>query len=59
MHVIQWFISFEGRIGRGPFWLGNAVVALALFLIERFTIKSGIASAAQIIAFSGAFALYP
>ncbi|MGL4975825.1 MAG: DUF805 domain-containing protein, partial [Bosea sp. (in: a-proteobacteria)] len=49
----------EGRIGRGPFWIGNAVVALALFAIERFTAKSGHPSAGQIIAFAGAFALYP
>jgi uncharacterized membrane protein YhaH (DUF805 family) len=59
MHVIHWFISFEGRIGRVPFWLGNAVVALVLFLIERFAVRSGVSAAGQIIAFAGAFALYP
>jgi uncharacterized membrane protein YhaH (DUF805 family) len=59
MRVLHWFISFEGRIGRGPFWLGNGLVALMLFLVERFAVRFGASSAGQIIAFAGAFALYP
>lgn len=59
MHILSWFISLEGRIGRGPFWLGNAAVALVLFAIERFAAKSGHPSAGQITTFAGAFALYP
>jgi uncharacterized membrane protein YhaH (DUF805 family) len=59
MSFIDLFISFEGRIGRRAFWLGTGAVALLLWIIERFAIRLDLLHAAEIIAFAGAFAIYP
>lgn len=59
MQLIDLFISFDGRIGRRAFWLGTAGVALALWAIERLATRAELAHGAEIIAFAGAFAIYP
>lgn len=57
--VIDLFISFEGRIGRKAFWLGTGGVALTLWIIERLAHRLDALQAPAIIAFCGAFAIYP
>lgn len=59
MAFLDLFISFEGRIGRKTFWLGTGAVALALWVIERLAMWLDASHAPQIIAFAGAFAIYP
>jgi uncharacterized membrane protein YhaH (DUF805 family) len=59
MPFIDLFISFEGRIGRKAFWLGTGAVALALWIIERLATRLDAVHAPEIIAFAGAFAIYP
>lgn len=59
MQPIDLFISFEGRIGRGAFWLGTAAVALLLWIIERVAMRLDLLHGPEIIAFAGTFAIYP
>jgi uncharacterized membrane protein YhaH (DUF805 family) len=56
---IALLIDFDGRIGRAAFWLGTALVALALALVEKAAARHAGAHAAQLVAFCGAFALFP
>jgi uncharacterized membrane protein YhaH (DUF805 family) len=57
--LIHLLTSFEGRIGRIPFWCGTVLVALMLLGIERATAHLGDVRAAQIGAFASTFALFP
>jgi len=60
MSIIRLLTDFEGRIGRAQFWLGSLIVALALLAVERLApALTNRVTAGQIIAFSGAFALFP
>lgn len=59
MSLIDLFISFDGRIGRKAFWLGTGAVALCLWLLERIVMRMEFSHAAELIAFAGAFAVYP
>jgi len=60
MVLIRLFSDFDGRIGLRAFWFGSAVVALILLalqkLVPQFTDRQ---TAQTIIAFAGAFALFP
>lgn len=57
MSPIRLLTSFDGTIGRAGFWTGSALVAGLLALVERFS--AGSASAAEMTAFAGAFAMFP
>lgn len=50
---------FEGRIGRRGFWFGSAVVAVLLFVAERWLFKYLPHQASIIMVALAAFALYP
>ncbi len=59
MSPLSLLTAFDGRIGRTSFWCGSAVVAVALFIIEKAASRFAPSQAAAVIAFAGAFALYP
>ncbi len=59
MSLIHLLSRFEGRVGRAGFWCGTALVALLLLATERLAVGLGDFRAAQIVAFAGAFALFP
>lgn len=60
MSVIRLFTDLDGRIGLRQFWLGSIALALCLLAVQ-----SGASqvidkySAAKIVAFANAFALFP
>jgi uncharacterized membrane protein YhaH (DUF805 family) len=51
--------DFDGRIGLRSFWLGSVVVALALYVVQWAAPLLSREYAPQIVAFAGAFALFP
>lgn len=60
MSPIRLFTDLDGRIGLRSFWLGTATVALALLTIQRVAPQlTAPATAAMVIAFAKAFALFP
>ncbi|MET3888948.1 uncharacterized membrane protein YhaH (DUF805 family) [Bosea sp. OAE506] len=59
MNLFRLLTDFDGRIGLGRFWLGSAVVALALFGIQRVAPSLFGYRAEQAVAFAHAFALFP
>ncbi|KPH80893.1 DUF805 domain-containing protein [Bosea vaviloviae] len=59
MSLVRLFTDFEGRIGLRQFWLGSALVALALFGVQKFAPSLFFFHAEKIVAFANAFALFP
>ncbi|AMJ63122.1 DUF805 domain-containing protein [Bosea sp. PAMC 26642] len=60
MSIFRLLTDFEGRIGRSRFWLGSALVALALLAIQKIApLLVAPQAARQYVAFAGAFALFP
>lgn len=59
MTLVRLLTDFDGRIGLGRFWLGSAVVALALFGIQQAAPSLFGYRAQQAVAFAHAFALFP
>ena len=60
MPLLRLLTDFDGRIGRVRFWLGSAVVALALLAVQKLApLLAEPRMAATIVAFTGAFALFP
>lgn len=60
MSFVRLLTDFDGRIGLRGFWLGSAVVALTLLEVQQLAPRLANRHAAdQIIAFAGAFALFP
>ena len=59
MTLFRLLADFDGRIGLGRFWLGSAVVALALFGIQQAAPAVFGQDAGRAVAFAQAFALFP
>lgn len=60
MSLFRLLTDLDGRIGRSQFWLGSAIVALALLALRHAAISfADPNTATQIVAFAGAFALFP
>ncbi|AOG06738.1 MULTISPECIES: DUF805 domain-containing protein [unclassified Bosea (in: a-proteobacteria)] len=59
MTLFRLLADFDGRIGLGRFWLGSAVVALALFGIQQAAPAVFGHDAGRAVAFAQAFALFP
>ncbi len=59
MFFFRLFTDFEGRIGLRHFWLGSALVALALLGVQQLAPALSFFHAEQIVAFANAFALFP
>ncbi|MDP3254627.1 MAG: DUF805 domain-containing protein [Bosea sp. (in: a-proteobacteria)] len=59
MTLFRLLADFDGRIGLGRFWLGSAVVALALFGIQQAAPVVFGHDAERAVAFAQAFALFP
>ncbi len=60
LRLVRLLTDFDGRIGLRAFWLGSAIVALALLTVQQLAPRLADRHAAdQIIAFTGAFALFP
>ena len=59
MSLFRLLTDLEGRIGRAQFWLGSAIVAVALVVIREIAPVISDDRAHAIIAFAGAFALFP
>jgi len=59
MFFVRLFTDLEGRIGLRQFWLGSALVALALLGVQKAAPALFFFHAEQIIAFANAFALFP
>jgi uncharacterized membrane protein YhaH (DUF805 family) len=60
MSPIRLFTDLDGRIGLRSFWLGTVTLALALFAIQRAAPQlTDPATAAMVVAFAKAFALFP
>ncbi|WP_439498067.1 DUF805 domain-containing protein [Bosea sp. (in: a-proteobacteria)] len=57
--LLHLLTAFDGRIGRTAFWFGNLLVALTLLLTEAMATRHAGAYSEQVIAFAGAFALFP
>lgn len=59
MSLFRLLTDFDGRIGLRRFWLGSAIVALALFAMQRVAPSLFGYRAEQAVAFAHAFALFP
>ena len=59
MSIVRLFTDFEGRIGLSRFWLGSALVAIALLGIQKAAPVLFFFQAEKIVAFANAFALFP
>lgn len=60
MSLFRLLTDFDGRIGPVRFWIGSAIVALALLAIQQGTARlPDRYLAGQIVAFANAFALFP
>lgn len=60
MSPIRLFCDLDGRIGLRSFWFGSAVIALALFTLQKLAPQLAPPQTARtIVAFAGAFALFP
>lgn len=59
MTLFRLLADFDGRIGLGRFWLGSAMVALALFGIQQAAPAVFGHDAERAVAFAQAFALFP
>lgn len=59
MSLIRLLTDFDGRIGLRQFWLGSALIALALFGIQKVAPALFFFQAEKIVAFANAFALFP
>ncbi len=59
MSLFRLLTDFEGRIGLRRFWLGSAVVALALLAIRQTAPALFGHGGEKVIAFAQAFALFP
>ena len=59
MSLIRLLTDFDGRIGLRAFWLGSAVVALALLGIRQAAPHLAGPYHGHVVAFAGAFALFP
>ena len=59
MSFFRLFTDFEGRIGLRRFWLGSALVALALLGVQKLAPTLFFFHAEKVIAFANAFALFP
>ena len=59
MSLFRLFTDFEGRIGLARFWLGSALMALALLGVQKIATTLFFYRAEQVIAFAHAFALFP
>lgn len=57
--LLHLLTAFDGRIGRMAFWFGTALIALTLALVEMAASRHAGAYSAQLVAFAGAFALFP
>lgn len=59
MTLFRLLADFDGRIGLCRFWLGSAVVALALLAVQQVAPSLFGYRAEQAVAFAHAFALFP
>ncbi len=60
MSLYRLLTDFDGRIGLRQFWLGSAIVALMLLAVRQAALHLAYPQyAPAIIAFAGAFALFP
>ncbi len=59
MSIFRLLTDFDGRIGLGRFWLGSALVALALLGVRQTAPSLLGHGGEQAVAFAQAFALFP
>jgi len=60
MSTIRLFCDLDGRIGLRSFWIGSAVITLALFALQKILPQVMLPQDARTaLAFAGAFALFP
>ncbi|MFC5506245.1 MULTISPECIES: DUF805 domain-containing protein [Hyphomicrobiales] len=59
MTLVRLLTDFDGRIGLGRFWLGSAVVAVALFGLQQAAPGLFGHGSERAVAFAHAFALFP
>jgi uncharacterized membrane protein YhaH (DUF805 family) len=60
MSTFRLLTDFDGRIGRGQFWLGSILIALVLLAVQELAeLLVSPLTARQYAAFAGAFALFP
>lgn len=59
MILIRLLTDFDGRIGLRSFWFGSILVALVLYAVQRIAPHLSASYTPQIVAFAGAFALFP
>jgi uncharacterized membrane protein YhaH (DUF805 family) len=59
MTLYRLLTDFDGRIGLASFWFGSAIVAATLYAIQLAAPLVSPEHAKQIVAISGAFALFP